>query len=100
MGKDPREHGCCRRCREEWEAQHQHLPFGRLLARRMSICPTCGSKRCQRADDHSASCSPVRRADRAWTSCRSSRGRSLAPGDHARPVPAARSCDADPDGAV
>lgn len=64
---DVREHGCCVRCREEWEVENVDLPTSRLLSRRMSICPECGSKRCQKADDHRSICWGDPSADPTWS---------------------------------
>ena len=58
MDDDPRRYRCCRRCREEWEADNADLGTIALLARHMSVCPQCGSKRCKKADDHRAVCRP------------------------------------------
>lgn len=55
-GFDPRQFGCCSRCREEWEADNPDLPFAVLISKGMSICPECGSKRCAKANDHRSVC--------------------------------------------
>lgn len=64
MDEDPRQYGCCRRCRREWEEDdvNAHLGVAYLLTRTMHVCPECGWKRCLKADDHTNDCTADQRA--------------------------------------
>lgn len=46
----------CHACIQEHDIRSTPMPFARLQASMMIVCPVCGNKRCPRASDHRNKC--------------------------------------------